>query len=109
MKFRNQLGLALLMICSACAHTKVDTVSPEDAARLDRKLVKRSVIFEPGAEEGATVPDISAPLLRAVIVPEHLEGTNRLVERHREWILEGDVSLIGIPTKGGKRDAYDHR
>lgn len=34
------------------------------------------------------------------MVEEHIDG-NRLIERHREWILEGDVQLLGIPADGG--------
>ena len=37
----------------------------------------------------------------AQLVEEKIEG-NRLIERHREWILEGDVSLLGIPANQRK-------
>lgn len=94
-------AFCLMVLGSACAHQKVDNVSAEDASRIDRKLVKESVVYEPGAKEGASVPDVSAPRLRAVWVEERIEG-NRLIEAHREWLLEGDVSLLGIPKAARK-------
>ncbi len=99
----------MTLILASCAHNKPtdETISPENAAKFNRKLVRESVVFEDGARDGAVVPNVSAPRLRAVIVPEHIEN-NRLSEKHREWILEGDVSLLGIPNEkpiqnGGKR------
>jgi hypothetical protein len=83
---------------SGCATSKPKEVTPDQAAKLDRQLVKDAVIYEPGTEKGATVPEISAPRLHAILVPERVEN-NRLVERHREWILEGDVTILGIPKK----------
>lgn len=89
--------VSLVGVC-ACATPSANDATPEQAARIDRKLVKDAVVFEPGAEDGAVVPEISAPCLRAVIVPE-LREPKRIVERHREWILDCDVSLLGIPQK----------
>lgn len=102
-KYKN-FALVLSLLCSACAHEKqnTETVSPDEAAKLDRKLVKESVVFEQGTKEGAIVPDISSPRLRAKMVPEHIEN-GKLIECHREWELEGDVSILGIPKKGGPK------
>jgi hypothetical protein len=83
---------------AGCATTKQNEVSPDQAAKLDRRLVKDAILYEPGTEQGATVPEISAPRLHAILVPERVEN-NRLIERHREWILEGDVTILGIPKK----------
>ncbi len=91
----------LVALGSACAHQKVENASPEEASRIDRKLVKESVVFEPGAKDGASIPDVSAPRLRAIWVEERIEG-NRLIEAHREWLLEGDVTLLGIPRSQKK-------
>lgn len=92
------LMLAALSLMS-CAHSKVETVDPNEASRIDRKLVRDAVVFETGSRDGAVVPEISAPQLRAIIVEEHIDG-NRLVERHREWVLEGESVLLGIPKQG---------
>ncbi|MGK5083426.1 hypothetical protein WDW37_08965 [Bdellovibrionota bacterium FG-1] len=73
----------------------------ESRAKLGTDAVQEAVVFEPGTKDGAVVPEISAPSLRAIIVEERIEG-NRLIERHREWILEGDVQLIGIPKSVSK-------
>jgi hypothetical protein len=78
-------------------------VSPEEAARINHKLVRNAVTFGPGADNGAVVPDVSAPCLRAELVPEHLEDSGRtLIEKHREWHLNCDVQLLGIAAHGGK-------
>lgn len=99
------LSLILIPIIAAalasCSHSRPsESVPPEEAAKLNRKLVRESVVFESGAKDGAVVPEISAPQLRAVLVPERIEN-NRLIESHREWVLEGDVSLLGIPSEKG--------
>lgn len=86
----------LSIVFAACAHKAPEKVPPAEAARLDKNLVRNTVVFEPGAEAGAVLPDISAPRLRATLVPEKIEG-NRLIEKHREWTLEGDVILLSIP------------
>ena len=97
MKFRNGICSVLLsLMFVSCAHGPANSASPEEAARLDRKLVKETVVYEPNAKEGAVVPDVSAPGLRAIWVEERIEG-QRLIEAHREWLLEGDVTLLGIP------------
>jgi hypothetical protein len=101
MKFKNHFLWWIPFILCSCAHAKPDAVSAAEAARIDRKLVRDSVVYDPGAKDGAVVPDISSPQLRAIIVEERVEG-NRLIERHREWILEGDVSLLGIPAAARK-------
>lgn len=94
-------------VCAAigagCASSKPKEVTPDQAAKLDRKLVKDAVVYEPGTEQGAIVPEISAPRLHAILVREHIEN-NRLIETHREWELEGDVSILGIPKKKGDKD-----
>ncbi|MCM0606261.1 MAG: hypothetical protein KA715_09235 [Xanthomonadaceae bacterium] len=97
------ISLVLIPFCAlaftGCAHTRSqEVVPPDEAARLSRQLVRESVVFETGAKAGAVVPEISAPQLRAVMIPEKIEN-NRLIEAHREWILEGDVSLLGIPQE----------
>ena len=90
------LGLAMTMALVGCAHKHVNPVSEDEAARIDRTLVKEAVVYEPGSKDGAVVPDISAPRLRATWVPERQEN-GRLIEAHREWALEGDVTILGIP------------
>ena len=101
MKILKGFGVGLAIALSACAHTKPDGVAAGDASRVDRGLVRDSVIFEPGTKDGAIVPDVSAPRLRAMLVPEHVEN-GRLIEKHREWQLEGDVQILGTPApKGG--------
>lgn len=94
--FITVLTAAALVISLGCAHSKVAPVSEDEAARIDRVLVKDAVVYEAGAKEGAVVPDISAPRLRAIWVPERIEN-GRLIEAHREWLLEGDVTILGIP------------
>ncbi len=98
MNFAKFVGLISLLGLGACAAPAVNDATPEQAARIDRKLVKDALVFEPGTKEGAIIPEISAPSLRAIWVEEKRDG-NRLLEAHREWILEGDVSLLGIPKK----------
>lgn len=90
------------MLAASCAHNRPSDVSPEEAARFDRNLVRETVVFEANTKSGATVPDVSSPQLRAVWIPERVEG-NRLIEAHREWILEGDVSILGIPKQSGAK------
>jgi hypothetical protein len=104
MKYFIQLGAVCIALnTTGCAHAKGETVPENEAARISRKLVRESVIFEPGTQDGAVVPDISAPRLRAMLVPEHVEN-GRLVEKHREWQLEGDVLILGTPAlAGGKQ------
>lgn len=100
-KTTKQLGIMLSMItlgCAGCAHGRAENVAPEDAARINRKLVRNAVSFGPGAEDGAVVPEVSSPCLRAEMVPERTE-TNRLIEKHREWVLDCDVRLLGIPDE----------
>jgi hypothetical protein len=94
-------------VCAAigagCASSQSKVVTPDQAAKLDRKLVRDAVIYEPGTEQGAVVPEISAPRLHAILVREHVEN-NRLIETHREWELDGDVTLLGIPKKKGDKE-----
>jgi hypothetical protein len=104
MKLKKVFVIAMSCIWIAgCSHSKIEEVREEDAARINRKLVKQTVVYEPGAEDGAVVPDLSAPQLRAMMIPEHIEN-GRLVEKHREWQLEGEVTLLGTPApiKRGK-------
>jgi len=93
----NMVGVAAVL-CSVvgCAHQPIESVSKEEAARIDRRLVRNAVNFAPGSESGAVVPDVSSPCLQAEIVDEKIEG-NRLIEKHREWTLGCDVRLLGIP------------
>lgn len=95
---RTLLCLMIAVGAGACAAPAVNDATPEQAARIDRKLVRNAVVFGPGAEDGAVVPDISTPCLRAVIVDEE-RTPKKIVEKHREWYLECDVSLLGIPKK----------
>lgn len=85
-----------LLACFGCAGKPVAAVAEGDAARIDRTLVRETVVYESGAKDGAVVPDVSAPRLRAIWVPERQEN-GRLIEAHREWTLEGDVAILGIP------------
>jgi hypothetical protein len=90
--------LGSLVVLGACAHSKPEVVTEEEAARLDPKLVRESVVFETGTRDGAAVPEISAPRLRAVWVPETItDNGKKVVESHREWVLEGDPIILGIP------------
>ena len=95
---QSQLGRRLVLVVMmllGCSHQAVKNGN-EKRAKLGEDVVQDAVIFEAGTKEGAVVPEISAPRLRAVIVEEKIEG-NRLIERHREWIMEGEVQLLGIP------------
>jgi hypothetical protein len=90
------LFVSLLSLCAvSCAHREAK-VEPKDAARLEPRLVRETVVYGPGAETGAVVPEISAPRLRAEWIREKVEN-GRLVEAHREWVLEGDVIILGTP------------
>ena len=109
MKTLRQLcTVAFVVTFAGCAHGSASGVAPEDAAKLDRKLVRDAVVFDPGTKDGAVVPEISAPSLRAMMVPEHVEN-NRLVEKHREWVLEGDVAILGIPNIQSKQNGSSHK
>jgi hypothetical protein len=79
-----------------CSHGRAVRPDGESPSRLGPDVMREAVVFEAGTKDGAVVPEISAPSLHAVIVEEKIEG-NRLIERHREWILEGEVQLLGIP------------
>lgn len=70
--------------------------------KLGSEIVQGAVTFEPGAEVGAVVPEVSAPRPRGIMVEEKIEG-NRLIERHREWLIDGEVQLLGIPIDLEKR------
>ena len=89
------------IVVSGCAH-KEQKVDPKDAARIDPKLVRETVVYEPGSERGAVVPDLSAPRLHAIWVEERIEN-GRLIEAHREWQLEGDVVILGTTQPQGGR------
>lgn len=94
--FIQVISLITTISAVGCAHMQPQEVAASDAAKLDRKLVRDAVVFEDGAQNGAVVPEISSPQLRATMVPERVEN-NRLIEAHREWILDGDVTILGIP------------
>ena len=97
--------VSVLSLCAAsCAHRETK-VEPKDAARLEPQLVRETVVYGPGAERGAVVPEISAPRLKAEWVGEKVEN-GRLVEAHREWVLEGDVVILGTPPVRGA-DAHE--
>lgn len=98
MKFYLFVAMAMAASLIGCSHGKLNDVSAVDAARVDHNYVRDAVVFEPGTQDGAVVPEISAPRLRAIWVPERIDG-NRLIEAHREWALEGEVSLLGIPLQ----------
>lgn len=109
--FKQMISLIITISAAGCAHVQTQEVSARDGAKLDRKLVRDAVVFEDGAKDGAVVPEVSSPQLRAIMVPERVEN-NRLIEAHREWILDGDVAILGIPRSiakptvkqiGGKR------
>ena len=98
----SSIVLGMVVVCSlGCASKPADSVSADQAARINRKLVKNAVSFGPGAEDNAVVPDVSSPCLHAEIVPEKIEG-NKLIEKHREWALDCDVRLLGIPVEKTK-------
>lgn len=94
--------LAVLVVTAGCAHESAIEKEEKEASRFNRKLVKEAVVFEPGTESNAVVPDISAPRLRAIWIPERVEN-GKLIEAHREWLLEGDVSILGIPKQQGAK------
>lgn len=87
--------MPIVLLLAGCSHGRAGP-GGESGARLKQEIVREAVVFEPGTKDGAVIPEISAPSLRAMIVEEKIEG-NRLIEKHREWILEGDVQLLGIP------------
>lgn len=89
---------------SACSHGSTVSGGREGDANhptLAPEIVQDAVVFEPGTKDGATVPELSSPSLWAVMVEEKIEG-NRLIEKHREWILQGEVQLLGIPKSAAK-------
>ena len=91
------LFVSLLTCCMvSCAHREAK-VDPKDAARLEPQLVRETVVYGPGSEQGAVVPEISAPRLKAEWISERVEN-GRLIEAHREWLLEGDVVILGMPS-----------
>jgi len=93
---------AALVMTVGCAHESAIEKEEKEASRFNRKLVKEAVVFEPGTESNAVVPDVSAPRLRAIWVPEKIDN-GKLIEAHREWLLEGDVSILGIPKQEGAK------
>lgn len=92
--FKAMSVVAITAALVGCAHGQTSSVEPEDAAKLDRKLVKDAVVFDPGTKDKAVVPEIAAPGLRAVFVARHLEGPRHLVGEHVDWFLDGDVSIL---------------
>jgi hypothetical protein len=101
-KFIQIISLLTAINVVGCAHVPVGGSSASEAVKLDRKLVRDAVVFEDGAKDGAVVPEISSPQLRAIMIPERVEN-NRLIEAHREWVLDGDVSILGIPRDQTKQ------
>jgi hypothetical protein len=98
---RTFVSILTTIALAGCAH-KEQKVDPKDAARIDPRLTQETVVYEPGSERGAVVPDISAPRLRAIWVDERIEN-GRLIEAHREWQLEGDVVILGTSKPQGGR------
>ena len=94
-------ALSSILILSACTHRRAATVSAEEAARLDQELVRQSVMFEPGTETDAVVPDLSSPRLTAKWIEPYQEG-NLYHEGHRAWLLDGTVRILGIPKEKRK-------
>jgi hypothetical protein len=83
----------------ACAHQNVESVTPEQAVRIDRKLVREAVTFGPGAADGAVIPEVSSPCLHAEMVTEHKEAGGRVwVEKVRKWTLQCDAQILGVPS-----------
>lgn len=95
-------AIGSMFILVGCAHKNPNTVSSQDAARLNRELVSQSVVFESGTETGAVVPDLSSPRLTAKWIEAYQEG-NLYHEAHRAWILDGDVRILGIPKEKRKQ------
>lgn len=93
--------MPLIVLLSACAQGRAAGEKHGSDVKLSSDVVQGAVIFEPGTKDGAVVPEISAPQLRAVMVEESIVG-NRLVERHREWILDEKVQFLGIPKEPQK-------
>jgi hypothetical protein len=92
-----------MVLLSGCAQGRAAGEKQGSDIKLGPEVIQGAVTFEPGTKDGAIVPEISSPRLRAIMVEEKIEG-NRLVERHREWILDGEAQLLGIPheLKGAK-------
>ena len=101
--FRVSTVVFMFVLFGGCAHKTVDGVSPDQAVRIDRKLVREAVTFGPGAEDGAVIPDVSSPCLHAEIVSEHKEDSGRVwVEKVRKWTLQCDAQILGIPSSSRK-------
>ncbi len=88
--------MPFIFLVSACAQGRAAGEKPEASLKLSPEVVQGAVTFEPGTKDGAVVPEISAPRLRAIWVPEKVDG-NRLIEAHREWEMQGEPQLLGIP------------
>ena len=94
--------MPIVWFVTGCAHGGAEKEKRGVEIKLGPEVVQGAVTFEPGTQDGAIVPDISAPRLRAVMVEEKIEG-NRLIERHREWLLDGEPRLLGIPVEVKKK------
>ena len=90
--------MPIVLFMTGCAHGGVAKEKPGVEIQLGPEVVQGAVTFEPGTQDGAIVPEVSAPRLRAIRVEEKIEG-NRLIERHREWVLDGEPRLLGIPVE----------
>lgn len=88
--------MPLVFLVSACAQGRAAGENQASNMKLSPEVVQGAVTFEPGTKDGAVVPEISAPRLRAIWVPEKIDG-NRLIEAHREWEMLGEPQLLGIP------------
>ena len=96
MRFLKLFCAAMAFIITGCVHHATENTSAAEAVRLNPRYVRNAVVYDTGAEEGAVVPELASPQLHAIMVEEHIEN-GRLIERHREWAVEGDVSILGIP------------
>lgn len=99
MKLKTVIGATAMLITAGCAHKSIEEVPAAEAARLDPKLVREAVIYEPGAESCTAVPEISAPRLRVTMAPkQRIENGKKIVEKRCEWTLEGDVVILDFPS-----------
>lgn len=94
--------MPLIVLLSGCAQGRAAGEKQGDSIKLSPEVVQGAVTFEPGTKDGAVVPEISSPRLRAIWVPEKIEG-NRLIESHREWEMIGEPQLLGIPKDAKKK------
>ena len=66
--------MPFIVLLSACAQGRVAGEKHGSDVKLGQDVVQGAVIFESGAKDGAVVPEISSPRLRAIMVEEKIEG-----------------------------------